>query len=246
MVAAAAATGILSLYGTPAFADVRSEGSPGVSPSAVSGHKAEFAAEAAANADYGSAGEADSREGEASTSDGDGRDHGSAGEGREANSRDGETSTSDADGRDHGSAAEANSSDGEASSSDQGPRPWNGASLDGRDIGVDLGVSYGDDSGYGDDGYGDDGYEDDSGYGDDSSTPPTDSPTSPPSTPPSASPTPPRSPAPHVPHAKPPAQPPSLAETGAGEQMLGAAGVAALLVTGGTLVYRRGRVGFRR
>ncbi|MGW0843659.1 LPXTG cell wall anchor domain-containing protein [Streptomyces sp. NPDC002787] len=111
----------------------------------------------------------------------------------------------------------------------------------------------GHDSGYGEDiGYGDD-YGYDYGYGDTPptkppTTPPTRPPTSPPTTPPpvksppvSAPPTTPPSTPPRTPPSSPPAQPPSLPETGGNEQVLAASGMAALLLTSGAILYRRGR-----
>ncbi|MEW2609125.1 hypothetical protein AB0937_02730 [Streptomyces sp. NPDC047880] len=108
---------------------------------------------------------------------------------------------------------------------------------------------YGDDSatggGYGDDGatgggYGDDG-DTGGGYGDDGDTgggygeTPAPTPSTPPVTPPDATP-------PVTPPAANPHQPPSMAETGAGRGTLATSGIAAALVTGGVLLYRRGRV----
>jgi LPXTG-motif cell wall-anchored protein len=109
-------------------------------------------------------------------------------------------------------------------------------------------------SGYGHDegGYGDDegGYgEDEGGYGD---TPVTKPPkeTKPPKTPPTTPPvktTPPTTPPASVPpHTEPPAEPPSLPETGGDEQVLAASGVAVLLLTSGAVLYRRGRAASRR
>ncbi|MFJ7332571.1 hypothetical protein ACIQUU_04835 [Streptomyces sp. NPDC101116] len=114
---------------------------------------------------------------------------------------------------------------------------------------LDEEAGYGDDGetggGYGDDGdtgggYGDDG-DTGGGYGDDGDTGggygetpgPTPS-TTPPVTPPEG--TPPVTPPSHHPH-----QPPSMAETGAGRGTLVNSGIAAALVTGGVLLYRRGR-----
>ncbi|MET8562495.1 LPXTG cell wall anchor domain-containing protein [Streptomyces flaveolus] len=92
----------------------------------------------------------------------------------------------------------------------------------------------------------------DVGYGD---TPPTTPPTTPPVSPPTKTPptktppaktppatqpaTPPSTPA------SPPAQPPSLPNTGAGDLTFMATGVAALLTTGGVVLYRRGRTATR-
>ncbi|WP_157870271.1 LPXTG cell wall anchor domain-containing protein, partial [Streptomyces ossamyceticus] len=42
------------------------------------------------------------------------------------------------------------------------------------------------------------------------------------------------------------ARPPALPETGAGEQVLAASGMAALLLTSGAILYRRGRAGSGR
>ncbi|WP_307030450.1 LPXTG cell wall anchor domain-containing protein [Streptomyces canus] len=102
-----------------------------------------------------------------------------------------------------------------------------------------------DDAGYGDD---------DAGYGDDSDTPPTGPPTAPASPPVTTPPT--RTPPSHAPPshtppsvkppAGPPAQPPTLPETGAGAETIVGSGVAALLITGGVALYRRGRTTSRR
>ncbi|MFF9812065.1 LPXTG cell wall anchor domain-containing protein [Streptomyces sp. NPDC014006] len=86
----------------------------------------------------------------------------------------------------------------------------------------------------------------DEGYGDTPSTPPA---TTPPASPPVGTPptkTPPATVPPTTPPASTPAQPPSLPNTGAGDLTFMASGAAALLMTGGVILYRRGRTGARR
>ncbi|WP_276205960.1 LPXTG cell wall anchor domain-containing protein [Streptomyces neyagawaensis] len=51
---------------------------------------------------------------------------------------------------------------------------------------------------------------------------------------------------PRKPPVSPPAQPPALPETGVGEQVMAASGIAVLLLTGGAILYRRGRAGSGR
>ncbi|WP_217241734.1 LPXTG cell wall anchor domain-containing protein, partial [Streptomyces sp. AC555_RSS877] len=73
-------------------------------------------------------------------------------------------------------------------------------------------------------------------------------PTTPPATKPPTS-APPTAPHPEPstkPPASPPTEPPSLPDTGAGEQALVVSAVAALLLTGGAILYRRGRAASRR
>lgn len=141
------------------------------------------------------------------------------------------------------------------------------APADGRELG-DHGPDsdHGEAAGYGDDSDGyNSGYGDDYGYGGYGDTPPTKPPTTPvsppPTTPPVSSPpttppvkSPPASPPltapasipPRKPPASPPTQPPTLPETGANEHVLEASGIAALLLTSGAILYRRGRAGSRR
>jgi LPXTG-motif cell wall-anchored protein len=173
MVVTAAATSILSLYVTQAFADSHAEGAPGGSLGALSGTSAAL---------YGGSGYGDDDSGASGYGDDDG-----------------------------------------------------GAS----------------DSGYGDD----DGYGDDSGYGHDSdppgsygdtpaAQPPSTPPASPPATtPPVTSPPPATTPPTSVttPSAPPSTQPPTLPETGGDGHAVVVSGLAALLLTGGTILYRRGR-----
>ncbi|QTD98648.1 hypothetical protein S1361_14925 [Streptomyces cyanogenus] len=153
------------------------------------------------------------------------------------------------------------------------PAPGHGGGLDGGlpghgdGTGLDGGLlGHGDGTGLGDGllGHGDDngldgalpGRGDDNGvhvhgtelgYGDTPSTPPTTPPVSPPPTKTPPAKTPPTRPAtpPSTP-ASPPAQSPSLPNTGAGDLTFMASGVAALLTTGGVLLYRRGRTATRR
>ncbi|MCX4477111.1 hypothetical protein OOK44_11685 [Streptomyces cellulosae] len=89
--------------------------------------------------------------------------------------------------------------------------------------------------------------EEEGGYGDDSdmgeppvSEPPTAPPVTPPTTTP-ADPTPEEAP----PAARPHGEPPAMAQTGAGEEMLMVSGAAAALLASGVLVYRRGRAASR-
>ncbi|MEV2212716.1 hypothetical protein AB0H86_14900 [Streptomyces sp. NPDC050997] len=127
------------------------------------------------------------------------------------------------------------------------------------------GSGYGDDDGSGDDAA----YEEDSGYGHDSDEsggygaddepggygdpPPEQPPTTPrvsppPTTPPVTTP-PPATPPPILvttPPASPVMRPLTLAETGPRENALVASGLAALLLTSGTILYRRGRAGSPR
>ncbi|MFF7854775.1 chaplin family protein [Streptomyces sp. NPDC007904] len=100
--------------------------------------------------------------------------------------------------------------------------------------------TYGNSCGYG--GYGDDGYgygDDGYGYGDEEVTPPAP-PTKGKPTPPPA----------HVPHAPAPTpheetgEPPHMAETGS-EGVLAASAAGAALITGGAMLYRRGRAARR-
>ncbi|MBB5794862.1 LPXTG cell wall anchor domain-containing protein [Streptomyces caelestis] len=113
-----------------------------------------------------------------------------------------------------------------------------------------------DESGYGDGG-GDGGYghdesgygEEEGGYGDTPTTKPpaeTKPPASPPTTPPAETKPPITPPASSPPHTEPSTEPPSLAETGSDQQVLAASGVAALLLTSGAVLYRRGRAASRR
>ncbi|MET8246313.1 hypothetical protein ABZV31_18955 [Streptomyces sp. NPDC005202] len=227
MIVAGAATSILSLYVIPAFADSPSEGTLGVLLGALSGPSVSPApvdgpANACPHATGVSAAPGPSY-GDSCTSGPD--SHGSQGAAQDADH---------GDGREHGG---------------HGP-----------DSGHDGVVGYDGDSGH--DGVV--GYDDDGGYGDnpdtpggDGDTPPTSPPTtplaSPPTTPPpTATPltpeppaTPPTTPSAKPPAAGPPAQPPSLAHTGDGELAIVGSGVAALLMTSGVILYRRGRAASR-
>jgi LPXTG-motif cell wall-anchored protein len=214
MVVAAAATSILSLYGTPAFADARSDKTPGGSP----GASAALPGDSALHTLKGGPASASPKHSEMSTapdlSPVKSRVSGSDLSGTRAAARE----FAPADGRQHGGH-------------------WR----------------HGEAAGYG--GYGDDdgGYGSDGGYGDDTpptkppTTPPTSPPvTTPPVTPPHGSSPPPPSVPPRKPPVSPPARPPALPETGAGEQVLAASGMAALLLTSGAVLYRRGRAGSGR
>ncbi|WP_228916672.1 LPXTG cell wall anchor domain-containing protein [Streptomyces sp. DH20] len=89
--------------------------------------------------------------------------------------------------------------------------------------------------------------EEEGGYGDDGDMgepPVSEPPAAPPVTPPATTPA---DPAPQEapPAARPHGEPPALAQTGAGDEMLMVSGAAAALLVGGVLVYRRGRVASR-
>jgi LPXTG-motif cell wall-anchored protein len=139
----------------------------------------------------------------------------------------------------------------------------------GRGYGSEYGGGYGADAGYGrHDDHGHNppsgnprGYGDEPGYGDSPPTSPPTSPSTAPRTRPPASPPttatpptaePPRSSPPTTwtqPPPEPPLAPPakpSLPETGSNEQALVASAVAALLLTSGAILYRRGRAASRR
>jgi LPXTG-motif cell wall-anchored protein len=272
MVVAAAATSILSLYGTPAFADARSDKTPGGSP----GASAALPGDSALHTLKGGPASASPKHSEMSTapdlSPVKSRISGSDLSGTRAAARE----FAPADGRQHGGhwrhgEAAGYGSDGGYGDDDSGDggvgdhlrlgeAAGNGGHGDdgGGHIGVGDHWRHGEAAGYGgygddDGGYGDDdgGYGGDGGYGDDE-TPPTKPPTTPPTSPPVTTPpvTPPHGsspPPPSVgvpprkPPVSPPARPPALPETGAGEQVLAASGMAALLLTSGAILYRRGR-----
>ncbi len=247
MVAAAAATGILSLCGGAALADSTAEGAAKGSPGAVSGNNIQAPVEvpvnacgntvdvvAALNPAFGNSCANDS------DGHGDGARHDSPGDSAYDDGDDGD------DGQDWpGDEGDQPPGDGEDRSHGGGDTPRGDGGY-GHDDG-----GYGhDDGGYGHD---DGGY----GYGD---TPPTKPPHTPPTKPPHTPPTKP----PHTPppgghqstppqtppggHQTPPGgqeQPPSLPETGAGA-LLGAATTSAALITGGLVLYRRGRAASHR
>ncbi|MCX4908590.1 LPXTG cell wall anchor domain-containing protein [Streptomyces sp. NBC_00878] len=246
MVVAAAATSILSLYGTPAFADIRSEETSGGVSGALSDTPAALPGDSALHNPENAPASASPKTSDVNTapdpSPVNARISGSNHSGWQGAVRD----SAQADGREHG---------------DHG-RHGDAARYGG------YGSGYGDGGGYGDDddggGYGDESaYGDAGGYGDDESgygdggKPPTKPPITPsasppPTTPPvkspaaSAPPTTALSTPPRTPPASPPTQPPSLAETGTNEQVLAASGIAALLLTSGAILYRRGRAGSGR
>ncbi|MFE7902805.1 chaplin [Streptomyces sp. NPDC057424] len=259
MVAAAAATGILSLCGGAALADTSADGVTKGSPGAASGNAVQAPVEvpvnacgntvdviAALNPAFGNscAGKADTHGG-----------HGDRGHGRD---RDGSSGPSGP-----GDGHDAFPGGGEDWSYGNGEDPPHGDDED-RSRGDDD-RSYGDGGyGHGDGGYGrdDGGYgRDDGGYGYGDTppvkpphTPPTKPPHTPPAKPPHTPPpgghqsTPPGTP-PGDHHTPPPPggqeQPPSLPETGA-EALLGAAATSAALIASGAVLYRRGRAASHR
>ncbi|MEU3938041.1 chaplin [Streptomyces sp. NPDC029044] len=268
MVAAAAATGILTLCGGAALADSSADGVTKGSPGAASGNTVQAPVDvpvnacgntvdvaAALNPAFGNscADEADTRGG-----------HGDRGHGRDRH---------DASG--HGGGSDTFPGGGERWSTGDGER-WSPGDGEGRpggdgedrphDDGEDRSRGEDEDRSHGDDGYGDDGgygYGDGDGgygYGD---TPPTKPPHTPPTKPPH---TPPPTEPPHTPppgghestppgtppgdhHTPPPPggqeQPPSLPETGA-EALFGAAATSAALIVSGVVLYRRGRAASHR
>lgn len=216
MVAAAAATGILSLCGGAALADTTADGAAKGSPGAVSGNNVQVPVEVPLNACGNTVDVVAALNPAFGNSCANGSD---AGEGRERHDSSG-TSLPDGDDTSRGHAEDPPSGGGYGDE------------------------EYGDDGGYGDD---DGGY----GYGD---TPPTKPPQTPPATPPHTPPatTPPHTPPPGGHESTPPAtppggpgQPPSLAETGA-DALYGAAAASAVLITGGVVLYRRGRAAHHR
>jgi LPXTG-motif cell wall-anchored protein len=285
MVVAAAATSILSLYGTPAFADARSDKTPGGSlgaPAALPGDSALHTLEggpASASPKHSKMSTAPdlspvksrisghdlsgTRAAAREFAPADGRQHGghwrhgeAAGYGGYGDDDSGDGGVGDhwRHGEAAGNGGDGGHGDGGGGSIGVGDHWRHGEAAGYGGYGDDDG-GYGSDGGYGDDdgGYGSDGggYGSDGGYGDDD-TPPTKPPTTPPTSPPVTSPpvTPPHGsspPPPSVgvpprkPPVSPPARPPALPETGAGEQVLAASGMAALLLTSGAILYRRGR-----
>ncbi|MFI8216233.1 chaplin [Streptomyces sp. NPDC085932] len=261
MVAAAAATGILSLCGGAALADSTAEGAAKGSPGAASGNNIQAPVDvpvnacgntvdvvAALNPAFGNSCANDS-DGHGGHGDG-GRHHSSGGSAFD----DGDDWPGD-DGDDAedwpGDEGDLPPGDGEDRSHGGGDTPRG-----------DGGYGHDDGGGHGrdDDGYGRD---DDGGYGY-GDTPPTEPPHTPPTKPPHTPPTQPphtpppgghRSTPPQTPPGTPPGghhtppggqeQPPSLPETGA-EALLGAAAGSAALITGGVVLYRRGRAASHR
>ncbi|MEV6183421.1 hypothetical protein [Streptomyces sp. NPDC052015] len=243
---AAAATSILSLYGTPASADPRFEGTSGVSPSGRSGHTAEAPADTAANTDGSSTNvRAEGNPSLRYTWSSGPNLRGSNGPSPDADRQYGDQGHNSGfgyDGKyshdaDYGDDSDGGDGAGNSDDSDGGDGAGNSDDSDGGD-----GVGYGDDSdggdgaGNSDDSDGGDG----AGNSDDSSTPPTEPPTSSTSSIPAAAKAP-TSPQTATSTTKSPTQPSSLAETGNEEEVLVASGLAALLVTSGVILYRRGR-----
>ncbi|MFE6195494.1 chaplin [Streptomyces sp. NPDC057838] len=243
MVAAAAATGILSLCGGAALADSTAEGAAKGSPGAASGNDVQVPVDVPVNAcgntvDVVAA--LNPAFGNSCANGQDGHGHGDREEHRQDSSGassydDGDDLPGD-DGEDWpGDEDDWLPGDGE-DRSHAGGEPSRGDHGYGRD---DGGYGRDDDGGY--------------GYGD---TPPTEPPHTPPATPPHHPPaTPPpgghQSTPPHTPpegHHTPPGgqeQPPSLPETGA-QDLFGSAAASAALITGGIVLYRRGRAASHR
>ncbi|MFF4982727.1 chaplin [Streptomyces sp. NPDC001046] len=235
VVAAAAATGILSLCGGAALADTTADGVAKGSPGVVSGNTVQVPVEVPVNACGNTVDVAAGLNpafGNSCANGGDG------GKGRHADERHDSSGTSErgGDGPSRGHAEDTPSGGGYGDEGHGNDEP--------------------DDGGYGDGGYG----EDDGGYGDDDGgygygdTPPTKPPQTPPATPPHTPPptTPPHTPPPSGHESTPPAtppggpeQPPSLPETGA-EEMWGAAAASVVMITGGVVLYRRGRAASHR
>ncbi len=235
MVAAAAATGILSLCGGAALADTSADGAATGSPGAVSGNNVQVPVEVPVNACGNTVDVAAALNpafGNSCATEPDG------GEGRHTGER-------------HDSSGTSVHEDDDTSRGHAEDTPSGGG--------------YGDEEqgedGYGDDEQGDGGYgEDDGGYGY-GDIPPTKPPQTPPATPPHTPPptTPPHTPPPGGHESTPPAtppggrqtppggpgQPPSLPETGA-EAMYGAAAASAVMIAGGVVLYRRGRTASHR
>ncbi|MFG3548133.1 LPXTG cell wall anchor domain-containing protein [Streptomyces sp. NPDC047725] len=246
MVVAGAATSILSLYATPAFAASDAQETARGLLGALSHSAHDLSADGAES--HGSA-------------------QGNDVQGDRAASRDRAASAGYGD--DGGSAEEASRRGGEASRPAADGRPGEnvvrglGTYLDGRDVARSVDerldqhgvrefgnrvseevIRHFTDGRFGGHtapceeggGYGDD-IDTCGGYGDTPTTPVTpptttpEKPSEPPATPPASNP----------PTRTTVEQPPSLAQTGAGEELITASGVAALLMTSGVLLYRRGR-----
>ncbi|WP_407071061.1 LPXTG cell wall anchor domain-containing protein [Streptomyces cellulosae] len=247
---AGAATSILSLYVIPAFASAQTDGPLEGTLGALSGASApDLPVSDPANACPASVGvSADPSVGKPCNSVADSRAahgaaHASAPKGRDSSAGYGDD--------DSGSGGGVGQIDDR-----QGAGDSLGGVLGPGDPGNPLGgvLGHGDGDGgdwdYDEPGQGGDwdydpGQGDESGYGDDGDPPPTTPPTTtPPTTPPVSPPatkppakTPPR----HTPPTTPPAQPPTLPQTGGGAGTVAGTGVAALLITGGVALYRRGR-----
>ncbi|MFH9013930.1 chaplin [Streptomyces sp. NPDC017943] len=235
MVAAAAATGILTLCGGAALADTSADGVTAGSPGAVSGNNVQVPVEVPVNACGNTVDVAAA-----------------------LNPAFGNSCATDSDGGEGHHAQERHHSSGTSAHEDEGTSRGHAGD-------TPSGGGYGDEEygggGYGDDDHGDGGYGDDDGgygYGD---TPPTKPPQTPPVTPPHTPPptTPPHTPPPGGHESSPPAtppggrhtppgtpeQPPSLPETGA-EAVYGAGAAGAVMVAGGVVLYRRGRAASHR
>lgn len=247
MIVAGAATGILSLYANPAFAASDAQEATGGLLGDLSHSAPDLSAVSAAVHGSGQGDELD--------------------QGDRGNARDQEAAAGYGDDSDSGEEASRKGGDLPRPETDGrlGRDIVRGVSthLDGQDVvrGVDKHLSWDDVRGMGsrvseevvrriadgrfggrtaeceeDDGHGDDSDES-GGYGDTPASPPS---TTPPVTPPAD--TQPVTP----PTGTTAEQPPSLAQTGAGEQTIVASGVAALLMTSGVMLYRRGRAASRR
>ncbi|MFF7866143.1 chaplin [Streptomyces qaidamensis] len=252
MVAAAAATGILSLCGGAALADSSADGVTKGSPGAASGNTVQAPVDVPVNACGNTVDVAaalnpafgNSCANEADTQDG----HGDRGHGRDRHEASGRGGSDAFPG---GGGNDAFPGGGEDWSHGNGEGPPH-------DDGEDRSHGDDEDRSHGDGGYGDDdgGY----GYGD---TPPTKPPHTPPTKPPHTQPPtePPHTPPPGGHQSTPPGtppgdhhtppppggqeQPPSLPETGA-EALLGAAATSAALLVSGVVLYRRGRAASHR
>jgi LPXTG-motif cell wall-anchored protein len=252
MVVAAAATGILPMYGIQAYAVSHSE----VSASACGESSG---VQAAVDPSYG-----DSCTSGPASGSGDDRKH----DGYDRDSGDVDKAGYGDAGKDEGAGGDSKTpgDQGDASSTQHSAAPPVQTTP------LTSSATTGEESGYGDDdadhghdesGYGEGDSDDDNGYGHDESgygeeeggygdtpteKPPTETkpPTSPSTTPPKETEPPTTPPASSPPHTEPPTEPPSLPETGSDQQVLAASGVAALLLTSGAVLYRRGRAASRR
>ncbi|WP_338900460.1 LPXTG cell wall anchor domain-containing protein [Streptomyces sp. TG1A-60] len=258
MVVTAAATSVLSLYVVPAFADSSHEETSGDSLGALSDTPAALPADSVLHALGNGPASAGPDTSDVSTAPDLSPLNSRVGGPKTSGSQGAARDSASADGREQGVHGH------DSGYGDDGGHGRDSGYGDGGGYGGDGG--HGRDSGYGDAA----GYGDDYGYGGYGDTPPTKPPTTPPASPPSTTPpvshpptTPPVSHPPTTPPVKspptsapptvpggipprkpptsPPTQPPSLPETGGNEQVLAASGIAALLLTSGAVLYRRGR-----
>ncbi|MFF8228873.1 LPXTG cell wall anchor domain-containing protein [Streptomyces caelestis] len=249
MVVAAAATSILPMYGIQAFAASHSEVSAACGESV--GVQTAVDASSEASCTSGTA----SRSGDDREHDGYG--HGSDDVDKAGYGDAGGSGAAPAAQPSAASSAKTASSTSLATTGEESGYGDDDADHDRDDAGHGRDdADHRDESGYGDGG-GDGGYghdesgygEEEGGYGDTPTTKPpaeTKPPASPPTTPPAETKPPITPPASSPPHTEPSTEPPSLAETGSDQQVLAASGVAALLLTSGAVLYRRGRAASRR